>query len=225
MFCYKCGVELVDDTKFCGKCGASISSNDSQSIQHFSEVTKKAGIDAYETLKMLASNPVGKLSAAFENLKHEQVLSVSIIFIIASAILSAFGIKSLIQEYLGIFYSPDFFPLLISSLLFPASIFIVIFFVSTIIKQKYDYLGALFIASVFNIPISIFFLIVALLSLSNMEVLFALIVFILSFSILILFTGCVNIIKLTEQTSSLAVPIILLISLWLTTILLRAILL
>jgi hypothetical protein len=222
MFCPKCGNEIITVAKFCNNCGASIYGIDSKSKAQIADAAKKVGTDAFETFKLFASNPVGNISAAYERLNSEQVIFVSLTFIVTSALLSIFGINSLIPDYLG-YYSPGFFTLLISSILIPISIFGVTVLVGSISNQKFEYTGELFISSVFDLPIGLFYFLAGIFTMKNFEVITALLVFLLSFSILILFTGCVRIIKLTERASTLIVPLILLISAWLTSILFRAI--
>ena len=74
MFCSNCGKELMQDAKFCDKCGSIIQNQNSQSSTQIANAAKQVGLDAFETLKLFFSNPIGNLSVSFEKLKSDQII-------------------------------------------------------------------------------------------------------------------------------------------------------
>jgi len=223
MFCSKCGSKLVENAKFCPNCGmATINTN--ASVDQISEKAKKASLDAFNTFKIFSTNPVGNLGLAYSNLTSNQIIIVSVIFIVISVLMTTIGIDSIITNVLG-YFSPKTFDLFLSSLLIPLAFFVVISLVSSIKNQKFSYIGELFIASVFNLPLGFFFLLTSIFSLKNMEIILALLFFLITYSILLLFSGCVKILNFSEKVSTILVPIIQLISFWLVSVLFRAIIL
>lgn len=74
MYCPKCGTELNEGVKFCGKCGAAIQKNESRSTQNNAKngnekaneiltVVKKKTSNYYEKAKKIASDPETKEKA------------------------------------------------------------------------------------------------------------------------------------------------------------------
>ncbi len=178
------------------------------------------------TIKLLFENPIGNLNIAFENLlSRRQILVVSLIIIILTSILSVWGIREIIKSYFGIFYEPDIFMLIKTSLIIPASVFVISVFICSVMKQYFNYEGELFITSIFNIPIGLFLILSSIFTIKNIDVIIVLFAFFFIISILILFNGFVKVIKLSERAAAYSIPVTLLLSAWFVTVLFRAIIL
>lgn len=223
MFCSQCGNELNENAKFCAYCGTGTNKSN-PSIDQISEKAKKATLDAFNTFKIFFTNPVGNLGLSYNNLTSNQIIIVSVIFIIISVLITTIGIDSIITGVFG-YYSPKIIDLFLSSLLIPIAFFVVISLVSSIKNQKFSYRGEFFIASVLNLPLGFFFLLTSIFSLKNIEIILALLFFLISYSILLLFSGCVKILNFSEKVSTILIPFIQLISFWLVSVLFRAIIL
>lgn len=179
---------------------------------------------ALTAFTVFAVNPTAGLSAAFESLDKRRALEVGIVFAIVFDLCVIFGINKIVQE------ASTFLPALSEStgVLKLMILGIIPFACSVAASAAARKLfrgdgtieGDAFIAGASLLPSGIFLLLAAILGMANIEIVLALFVFALCYTILIMHTGYTRISKIPEGGAALAVPIGLLLSAWLAKVVL-----
>jgi hypothetical protein len=212
MFCQGCGKELEPDANVCIACGVPAIHKKAESNE-ISEKAKAAPRSALATLRFFAIDPVGGLPSAFESLDKEGKRGVGVVFS------SMFGLCSVIGAYL-VFPSwgkpniQGIFGLLLAAAIPPASIAGFSALARKAFKSDGSFEGDLYIAGASLLPIGIAVLLVGILSSGNTGIVAILAGFASCYTILILFSGCTKISKITEAKAALTVPVMLLLTAW-----------
>jgi hypothetical protein len=178
-------------------------------------------------LKRFVIDPVGGLGAAYEGLGERGALDVGILLAIVADFALVIGMTMAVKRAIGVFsqYTPgggegNGFVLFLKELLLGA-IPIACLAITLILIQAAARNGlrgvsrALFIAGATVVPFAMFMLLVGLIGVANFEVVAILLMFALCYTILILFSGCRDVLRLSAATAAVCVPSILLITAWL----------
>lgn len=237
MFCPNCGKEILENAEFCSSCGANI--KEVKTSQDIVGKVKVASQDAFSAFKVFAINPVGGLSTAFESLDRNRALWVGIFFAVIFDVLMLLGmylgvkrVQGGIGSLLG-FYPDTGGPGAggiigeVFKLLLLGAIPFISFAASSFLARKVfrgveGFEGDVFIAGAALLPFGFFTFITGLLGIANFEVIAILLVFAVCYTILMLYSGCTKISKISEGGAAVAVPIMLLLSIWFSKILLAA---
>lgn len=234
MFCSECGNEIQEGAEFCRACGTSVKEGKPVS-QDFTSKVKTASQDALSAFKVFAVNPVGGLSTAFESIDKTRALWAGIFFALVFDVLMLLGMYLGIKKVQGGIGSLlGFYPSLeglrfgdvIKLLIFGAIPFISLA-VSSIVARKIfrgtdGVEGDVFIAGAALLPFGFFAFLMGVLGIANFEVVAILFVFAICYTILILYSGCTKISKISEGGAALAVPLMLLLSAWFSKIIFSA---
>lgn len=212
MYCQTCGTFMQEGVTVCPSCGTPRAQPQAPATAEASRF-KTASADAVEALKLFTKNPVGGLPAAYERLNEPRAIGVGI----------AFAVIYLLCWLAALYIAADVRPTgidgLIKFLLSGAVPFISFLGASALARKIFNGTGSLggdcFIAGAALLPLGLWVLLSSILGFTNFEVIAALGVFALVFTILLLFTGCTRISKISEEKSALAVPVMLLVSFWL----------
>jgi hypothetical protein len=234
MYCPTCGKEVPENSEFCISCGTSIRQG-RPAAQELATKVKTASRDALTAFKVFAVNPVGGLSVAFESLDRNRAMWVGIFFAVV------FDVLMLLGMYLGIkhvqggmgsligfypsFEGPkfsDILKLLVFGAVPPVSISLSSLLARKIFHGTEGFEGDVFIAGAALLPFAFFSVITGLLGIANFEVIAILLVFVMCYTILMLYSGCTKISKISEGGAAVAVPIMLLSSIWFSKIILSA---
>jgi hypothetical protein len=188
-------------------------------VEKIQDRVKTASKDAMSAFKIFAFNPVGDLSTAFDSLGMERALKVGLVFGLVFAIMLAAGIRMMIPDYYErLFTFGGYIKLIIAS------------FVPFIGLVGGNYIARLachgegsmshdvFVAGASALPIAIFVLISAVVGIANIEVIALLSIVAQCLTILMLFAGQTRICKMSEKLATISVPLILLLSAWLSKI-------
>jgi len=225
MFCQHCGNKLEQSDLFCDSCGAKNSQNRFQG--EVTDAIKDSAQNALSSFKHIVVNPVGNLHSAYNSLDRKQTIGVGVVY---SVIFNAFftiGIYLMLKNTLGGFMGNIpvgiFFKLILCGFVPVVGIAAA----SALLRQIFHSEGGLesdiFIAGVALLPAGICMLISGFVGILNVEVIAAVSVFALSYTILIIFTGFTRILKISDAGSAIAVPVCLLISIWLSKVMLTSI--
>lgn len=219
-YCGSCGSPVVEGKKFRRLYGAQLAYRPPASHEIADRVRARSG-EALEAFKIFSVNPVGGLPVVFETLGPKRAMEVGIVFAVACAVSVTIGsylvLPGFARSGAGQFIK----------LAFLAAVF-VLCSVAAIAAGRKTFRGAgsfegdVFIAGASNLPLSFTVLISGIVGLANVEVIVILTVFAVSYSILMLFTGCTKISKIPEGAAAVAVPAILLIGGWLFKIMFTA---
>jgi hypothetical protein len=222
MFCQKCGAQIPDNAVVCSSCGVSTAAPTPTALA--ADKVKVASKDALQAFKMFASNPVAGLSVAFESLGQARALGVGITFGALFSLCFMFGIYRLLGEWNG----PPGFSGFIKILVVAVVPFISLLGASVLGRKAFRGEGGFghdsFIAGASSLPFGFVALLAAILGLGNIEVIAVFTLFAVCLTILMLFAGLTRICKLSERSATIAVPLMLIVSAWLTKIIYTAML-
>ncbi|MBV9959658.1 MAG: hypothetical protein JO360_14640 [Acidobacteria bacterium] len=228
MYCERCGMMTDAATGICPTCApASVPPGPTAAFQRppseLSTKVKTASKDAKEAFKTFATNPVGGLPVAFESLGPSRAIGVGIVF----------GGVSILCMFLGIYISlpsfirPDFGDSL-KFFFFGAVPFVSILLASAGTRKVFGGAGSIggdsLIAGASLLPLGFLVLISGVLGLANVEIWVFLFAFVLCYTILMLYTGCTRISGVAESKAAFAVPVMIILSGWLTKIIFGAML-
>ena len=213
MFCPKCGTQNPDTAATCSKCGSSLGARSAGGGA--GDKFKAASQDALTAFKTFATDPVGGLPAAANSLGNARAMGVGIIFGVVFTLLTGFGIY---RVFLSGFGGPGVGGFL-KMLLVAAVPFVCLAASGMAVRKLFGGQGGLgmdtFIAGAACLPFGVVMLLGSLLGAGNLDVIYALSMFAICFTILMLFSGLTRIGKTSERAATIAVPLMLLVSAWL----------
>jgi hypothetical protein len=229
MFCASCGHQLELAAEACAGCGGS-----AKAQPVVPERLSKASRDAFGAVKRFVIDPVGALGAAYEGLGERGALDVGIVLAVVADFGTVIGTTMAVKRSIGFFsqFTPaggdaGGFVLFLKELLLGA-VPIACLAVTLVVIQATARNGlrglsrAVFIGGAVAVPFALLTFLVGLVGVANFEVVAILSVFALCYTILILFTGCRDILRLSPSAAAMCVPSILLVTAWLTKIIIVA---
>jgi hypothetical protein len=239
MFCKSCGRALADTLKFCDGCGADIDGGAAGPAtplsQQLKSEVKARSLDAWQGVKLFAKSPVGGLPESFALFDDRRAIQVGVVFAIVyevAILLGALIFKSRTEAVLGGMFpvgqlmgeltATQLFKVLFLGLVPFASLIGACALARAVFHGKGRFAGDVYTAGAVLLPTGVFVLLSALLGVANFEVIAILFLFALTYSILILYAGCSRIGCISEAGAAPAVPIILLLSAWITKIIVAA---
>ena len=237
MFCKSCGRALADTLRFCDGCGADVEGGAAATplSQQLKSEVKARSLDAWQGVKLFAKSPVGGLPESFALFDDRRAIQVGIVFAIAyevAVLLGALIFKSKtealiggilpVRQLMGELTAAQLFKVLFLGLVPFASLIGACALARAIFHGKGRFAGDVYTAGAVLLPTGLLVLLAALLGAANFEVIAILFLFALTYSILILYAGCSRIGLISEAGAAPAVPIILLLSAWITKIIVVA---
>jgi hypothetical protein len=219
MFCPKCGTQLPDGSVACSSCGTTFGGAAPRTMVAgggAGDRMKAASSDAFSAFKTFATNPVGGLSEAYDGLGAGRALAVGITFGVVFALCIVLGV----YRILGSGFFPGvggFFKVLVIAVVPFVALFASAAGVRTVFRGE----GALgsdsFMAGAALLPFGLMFLVMTLLGRSsNGNVMYFLGTFAITLTILMLFAGITRINKISERMATIAIPIMLVVTAWLS---------
>jgi hypothetical protein len=212
MYCQSCAKEIDLNAEICSACGTPTVREKAASGE-LSDKLRVASRDAVAAFKVFSISPVGGLPPAFESLDKPRARGVGIAFVLVFALCVAFGTYMALPGW----GKPDIggiFGLLILGTVPP----VVIASVSALARKLFDGSGSLesdiFIAGASLLPAGFAVFIAGIIGMGNIEAVAIVGTFGGCYTILILYTGCTRITKITDAQAALTVPVMLLLSMW-----------
>lgn len=225
MNCPKCGHTVNAGIAFCGDCGATIAEAKPSEPASPSERIKTLAEKVWKTFLAVFQNPVENLPSTFERLKKQDALEVGIAFAILFDLCALFGLYMMLPRWAGSPGIGDILKILIFGFVSPAALTGASFLARKVFRASGGTIESdVFLAGIALIPTGILLLLSGVLGIGNFEVIALVAVFALSYTILILFTGCTKISEITTVRAVPAVPVIILVTAWLSKIVFAAIL-
>ncbi len=222
MFCNKCGTQIADNAVVCASCGAPFAAPNATALA--ADKIKAASKDAFEAFKMFASDPVPGLSVAFESLGPARARGVGIAFGVLFALCVVFGAYRLLPEW----GRPHGFTRFIKILVLGVVPFISLLGAIVLGRKAFRGEGGFghdsFIAGASLLPFGVVALLAGILGIGNIEVIAVFTLFAVCLTILMLFAGLTRIWKISERSATVAVPLMLIASAWLSKIIYAAML-
>jgi len=236
MFCPKCGAQIADQSTVCSHCGAPLAAQSQvRAVAGAAGAAGAAGVatdrvkaaskDAFRAFLGLVSNPVGGLAPACESLQPNRTLGAGIVFGVAFLVLFAVGIK-LGAERIMLFGmglgADNFFRVLIGAAVPFLALTGAAFGLRSIARGKGGLGEDAFLAGASLLPFGFAVFLAGVLGLGNLEVILLLFVFTLCFTVMMLFAGLTRIYGLSDRTASIGVPVMFLVSGWLSKVIYSA---
>ncbi len=248
MFCGNCGKQMPEGSGFCPSCGAGAGGGAPQPAATASaaganatpsaaavqrakiEAQLKAGSqDAVEAVKVLALDPVGGLPKSFHLFSEDRALVVGAIFAgiyaVAMALAAARGVSMAPGMAMGIGGSNTasiIFKAFVGGLVFAAVIIGCFAGARMLFKGTGSLASDVYSAGTSLLPWALCLLIGTIFGPANFEIIMLVTLFALTYSILMLFTGFSKLASISEGKAALAVPVMLAVSFWLLTIVIRS---
>ena len=176
---------------------------------------KEASKDAVQAFKMFASNPVGGLAGSYESL-GARALSAGIVFGAVSSLCILLLYFRMMGDMMKLLNFMGYVKFVIAAVI-P---FVTLAAASFGVRMAFRGAGGLgsdcFIAGASLLPFAIVSLLGAIFGVKDSNVLTLLGLFATCIPVLMLFAGLTRICKLSERAATVAVPLMLLVSVWLT---------
>ncbi len=235
MFCSSCGKSLADSLRFCDGCGSAVGGGGAAQAAPLTEQltneVKARSRDAWHGLRLFARSPVGGLPESFALFDDRRAIQVGIAFAIlyeAALFLGGLVFRSKAESLLsgvlpiGELTATQMLKLLVIGLVPFASLIGAGALARQIFRGNGRLAGDVYTAGAVLLPSGFLVLVAALLGAANVEVIVVLSLFALTYSILMLYAGCSRIGGISEAGAAPAVPVILLVSAWLTKVIVVA---
>lgn len=217
MFCQKCGTPVAEGAATCLNCGAPIAPAKSPPGA-VADTVKVASQDALRAFRMFATDPVAGLSVAFERLGPNRALSVGVSFGVL------FSLCILIGGYVALpgWSRPRGVGGFLKSLVCAFVPFVTLAGASFAARKAFrgqgDFGHDCFVSGASLLPFGLVVLLAGLLGFGNLEAVLVLSLFAVCITILMLFAGCTRIFKMSERAATIAIPLMLIASVWLSKI-------
>ncbi len=226
MFCPKCGTLNPDLATACVKCGTALPAARSspvaaQASQAAAKV-QSAMKDALGALKIFVTNPVPGLPKAVEQLGPARALGAGLCF----GAIASVGIFLWMYLAFDSFGRPHgiggFFKALISAVVPFVTLYAACLAVRLVFGGQGSFRHDGFITGSALLPVGLYFLLAGILGPRNSGVAFLFLPFAFCTGILLLFSGCTRILNLSERAATIALPIMIVISAWLSRVIYSA---
>lgn len=220
-FCVKCGTRLVETQAFCSSCGAATSSG-----QLASEVGQRiatSSADALAALRGLAIDPLSGLAAAYTAMGDARAQAAGIALAVFFALAAAIGVSLGARRALGGLLSlaggqgfSGFLKLAVVFLIFPAAMTAIAFAVRKVLRATPPVGADVFTCGAAVSPLGIALLVSGLLGAANFEIVALLLMFAWTYLLLMLFAGMTRVGGLTEKAAAPTLPVLLILTAWLS---------
>lgn len=177
---------------------------------------KGAVQDAVQGLKIFVVNPVGGLPDFFSGLGKQRALGVGIAFGVIYLLCVLFSVGSLFSDFA---VRPPTFKLILMAVITFGSIAGSSFVTRKIFRGFGSIEGDVFIAGASLIPVSFLMLVTRFLGIGNLEIVAAISIVCITYTVLMIYTGCTQISRISESLAALSVSVMIIISVWLSKVL------
>jgi hypothetical protein len=217
MFCPKCGTQLPDGSVACSSCGTTFAApRGVAGAAVAGERMKAASADAFGAFKTFMGNPVGGLADAYASLGPAKALGVGLTFGAVFAVCILLSFYRVVPEFLRPTGVGGFLKLVIAAVAPFVSLFVATIAIRTVFRGEGSTGSDSFLAGASLLPFGFIALIASILGPSNWNVIQFLAIFSISITILMLFAGLTRIYRISDRMATLAVPIMLLITAFLS---------
>ena len=221
MTCPQCGKMLNPGVTFCGDCGVPIKKTE---VQPAAAVPSPGSVKfrllsliAWKVLKAVGLNPVEELTTVFKELKSSEALEIGLVLAGLFDLCAVIGLYLILPRWAGQPGLGDILKLLLLGIVPAAAITGASILARQVFQSPAGTIESdVFIAGVSLVPTGLMLLVAGVLGAGNIEVVALVSVFAISYTILILYTGCTHISEISKVRAVPAVPTIILIAGWIS---------
>lgn len=223
MNCQQCGSALSDVAAFCGDCGTVVKRMAVPS-DAFRPAAGGAKVEALarstlKVVKAVAINLVDDVPRAFDELPKIEALKIGFVLAGIFDLFAVIGLYLVLSRLGGSAGFGDVLKLLLLGIVPPLAITGTSFLAHLALQGKAGTIESdVFLAGVSVTPMGVLLLLSGLLGIANFEVIGLVGVFCLTYTTLILFIGCTRISQIAVVRAIPAVPVIVIISIWISKI-------
>jgi hypothetical protein len=214
MFCQNCGTQLADGATTCASCSTAVVTPGPAMVA--AQTVDAASKDAWRAIRLFVPNPVPGLPAALEALGKERALRAGIAF--GAAFVLCFILAG--YRVLPDWTRPSGVIGFVKMLLVAVAPVVGLFAASAVTRKVFRGVGGLaddsFISGASCLPFSCLALLAAILGPGNIQLIAPCALFAGCVTILMLFGALTRIGKISERAATLAVPLILIATTWLS---------
>jgi hypothetical protein len=212
---------------FCGDCGVPIKKTE---VQPAAAVPSPGSVKfrllsliAWKVLKAVGLNPVEELTTVFNELKSSEALEIGLVLAGLFDLCAVIGLYLILPRWAGQPGLGDILKLLLLGIVPAAAITGASILARQVFQSPAGTIESdVFIAGVSLVPTGLMLLVAGVLGAGNIEVVALVSVFAISYTILILYTGCTQISEISKVRAVPAVPTIILIAGWISKIVFAA---
>jgi len=223
MTCPQCGSTLNSGATFCGDCGAPANRTESQPASVAPSLgsikVRSLSLIAWRVVKAAVLNPIEGMPNVFRGLEKKEALETGLVLAGLFDLCAVIGLYLMLPRWAGQPGIGDVLKLLLLGIVPSAAIAGASFLARKAFRGSPESIEAdLFVAGVSLLPTGLMLLITGILGMGNIEVIALVSVFALSYTVLILYTGCTQISQISKVRAVPAVPLIILIAGWISKI-------
>lgn len=227
MFCAKCGTKNDEAAINCTACSEPLKVDTASGgfqADKAKEQVKETMDAALTTAKALGLDPVGGLLKAYQALGATRSLGVGLAFGLVFSLLVVLTVYKIgfMEMFIGKSGVTGFLKVMVIGFTLFFSLSIACLIGEKIGRGKGNFSSNCFISGVALLPIGIVSLISTLIGYENFEVTFILATISICMLVMILFAGLTRIGELSDKVASYIVPLMLIVSVWITKVFLTA---
>ena len=226
MFCQKCGAQIQEQATTCGGCGATVAAPNptAAAAAVAAEKVRTASKDALGAFKMFATDPVPGLPVACKSLEPNRALGVGCVFGVVFALAIILAVYRVLPQWGRPSGFVGFIKIFIFALVPYLSLLGATFCARKAVGGEGEVGHDAFIAGAALLPTAVVVLLAGILGVGNFEVIALFGTFALCLTILMLFSGLTRAYRASERSATIAVPLMLVASSWLSKIIYSAML-
>ncbi|MEO8383090.1 MAG: hypothetical protein ABI779_25765 [Acidobacteriota bacterium] len=223
MFCSSCGTATDGGAVACAQCGTDLPLKVRPPLNADRAVA--ASTDAARAVKLLLTDPVGSIGSAYDAFTPARAMDVGIAFSALFIVSSLIAVRTIARATLFGFGSIGFkevMQVLLLAAIPVASVIAILMGLQLVVTKRNDPSRAIFAAGAALLPMSILNVAAGLLSFNNGGVLAVVALFAACYMSLLLYAGCRDVLKVSSAAAAIAVPAIILVTGWVTKIVISA---
>ena len=229
MYCEFCGAEMAADQRVCSKCGrerGSFRPAAAAAVPAGAAASGRVGDafrDSWDAVRMLVTDPVGQINAAFKRLSPERALAAGLVLCVMFAILSSlgilFGARAVMAFMMGFgAFGASQFEVFIrgfAQMLLMAAVMVgVSLLLRRIAGQKSGVAADLFLVGVALTPLGLAMFLAGILGSAQLAMILLIAAY--TFLVLLLFAGLTGVGGVSSRLAFIGVPALLILGAWLT---------
>lgn len=199
--------------------------------RHIGDEVKARSRDAWGGIRIFAKSPVAGLPQSYAMFEPDRAMQVGLAFALIYELAVVLGMYKLASGAAGLFGfgiplpgTSNLLKIFLAGLIPFASLTGAGVLTRKIFRGTGVLAGDVYTAGASLLPFGVAMLAAAILGAANFEIIVVLLVFALSYTILMLYAGCSRIAGIPEAGAAPAVPILLIVSAWLTKVIVSALL-